>query len=180
MLWRKWHARIDMMRPSQLYRPSLALLTDLYQLTMAYAAFRSGMADREATFHLSFRRTPYEGGYAVACGVEDAIDFMSSFKWGAEDLAYLGSVTGGDGKPLFERDFLKYLDTADFGVDVDALPEGTAVFPHEPLVRVRGSIIPCMLFETPLLNAVNFQTLIATKAENSPHRKAASRRVCRG
>jgi nicotinate phosphoribosyltransferase len=150
--------------PTDLYGQSLALLTDLYQLTMAYAAFRAGIHDREAVFNLHFRKNPFGGGYSVACGVDSAVDYISRWKTDESDLAYLATLRGSDGAPLFAPDFLAYLGGLRMEVDVDAVPEGTVVFPREPLVRVRGPIIPCMLLETPLLTLVNFQTLVATKA----------------
>jgi nicotinate phosphoribosyltransferase len=152
-----------MPKPTELYRPNLALLTDLYQLTMAYAAWRSGWADREAVFHLSFRKNPFGGGFAIACGLEYALDHLSQLRFGEDDIAYLAELDGLGGARLFDREFLEALRRMPLALDVDAIPEGTAVFPHEPLVRVRGPIIPCMLAETPLLNMINFQTLIATK-----------------
>jgi nicotinate phosphoribosyltransferase len=150
--------------PSGLYRPPLALLTDLYQLTMAYAAWKSGAARREGVFHLHFRKNPFKGGYAVACGLSAVVDFIESFRFADDDLDYLGGLTGADGNPLFERAFLDDLKVMNLSLDVDAVPEGTVVFPQEPLVRVQGPIVPCMLLETPLLNLVNFSTLVATKA----------------
>ena len=143
---------------------SLALLTDLYQLTMAYAYFKTGMADREAVFHLTFRKNPFAGGFAVACGLAEAIEYVQGLRCTQEDLAYLGTLTGGDGGRLFDDAFLNYLRDLRITFDVDAVPEGRVVFPHEPLVRVRGSILQCQLVETALLNIINFQTLIATKA----------------
>jgi nicotinate phosphoribosyltransferase len=152
------------MGPSQLYRSSLALLTDFYQLTMAYAAWKGGVAGKEAVFHLSFRRNPFEGGYAVAAGLEDAVDHLLHSRFTKDDLAFLSARCGEDGKPLFEPAFLDWLAGMRLDVDVDAVPEGTVVFPHEPLLRVRGPVVPCMLLESPLLAIVNFQTLVATKA----------------
>ncbi|MGI5860622.1 MAG: nicotinate phosphoribosyltransferase [Myxococcales bacterium] len=150
--------------PTELYRPSLALLTDLYQLTMAHAAWRAGVAEQEAVFHLFFRKNPFGGGFALACGLDPALDLLGGLRFDEDDLGYLGSLTGSDGKPLFAPEFLDYLRDTPLALDVDALPEGTAVFPQEPLMRVRGPIVACMLAETPLLNLVNFQTLTATKA----------------
>lgn len=150
--------------PSQLYRPSLALLTDFYELTMAYAAWKSGVARKEVAFTLSFRENPYRGGFSVAAGLEDAIDLVGHLRFEPEDLAFLRGQEGADGKPLFEEGFLTALGGLELGVDVDAVPEGTVVFPHEPLVRVVGPVIPAMLLESALLAVVNFQTLIATKA----------------
>lgn len=148
----------------KLYRPSLALLTDLYQLTMAYGYWKSGMAEREAVFNLFYRKNPFKGGYAVACGLAHAIDFLDDLRFTDEDVDYLGGLTGNDGQPLFEPDFLSYLAETGFQCTVDAVPEGTVVFPHEPLLRIRGPLYQCQLIETPLLNLINFQSLIATKA----------------
>jgi nicotinate phosphoribosyltransferase len=153
-----------MRKLSELYRPSLALLTDLYELTMACAAWRTGLADREAVFHLFFRRNPFGGGYSIACGLEYALDYLASLRFDDEDLAYLAGLPGADGRRLFPDEFLAALRELPLGLDVDAVPEGTVVFPNEPLLRVRGPIVPAMLVETPLLNIVNFQTLVATKA----------------
>lgn len=149
---------------TDLYRCSLALLTDLYELTMAYAYWKSGTADREAVFHLHFRKPPFGSGFSLACGLGPAIEFVECFHFSEEDLDYLASLRGSDGSPLFEREFLDVLRRMDFACDVDAIPEGTAVFPHEPLMRVRGPILQAQILETALLNLINFQTLIATKA----------------
>ncbi len=93
-----------------------------------------------------------------------AIDFLKSFHFTEDDLQFLSLMTGNDGKPLFEPGFLEYLRTLRFACDVDAIPEGTVAFPHEPLLRIKGPILQCQLLETALLNLVNFQSLIATKA----------------
>src|SRR5512133_3478663 len=150
--------------PSQIYRPPLGLLTDFYELTMAYAAWKTGIALREASFVLSFRKSPYKGGFTIAAGLESVIDLVESWSYAEEDLAFLAEQRGADGAPLFERGFLEALAKLRMDVDVDAVPEGTVVFPHEPLVRVSGPVIPAMLLETALLAVVNFQTLVATKA----------------
>lgn len=149
---------------SAVYRQSLALLTDLYQLTMAYGYWRNGLGERESVFHLFFRRNPFHGGYAIAAGLDQAIDYIRGFSFSDEDLAYLAGLTGADGAPLFAPAFIDYLREMDLTIDVDAVPEGTAVFPHEPILRVRGPLIQAQLLETPLLNIINFQTLVATKA----------------
>ena len=141
-----------------------ALLTDLYQLTMAYGYWKTGRAEHEAVFHLHFRNSPFAGGYAIAAGLGPALDWLRQFRFVAEDLAYLAHIPGNDGKPIFESAFLEYLGKMRLTVDIDAIPEGTAVFPHQPLVRVRGPIIQCQLLETALLCLINFNTLIATKA----------------
>jgi nicotinate phosphoribosyltransferase len=143
---------------------SLALLTDLYELTMACAYWKSGTADKEAVFHLSFRQLPFLNGFAVACGLSQVIDFLRELRFQTADLAYLSTLTGRDKKPLFEPEFLEYLGKLRFSCDVDAMPEGTIVFPQEPLLRVQGPILQGQILEAALLNFVNFQTLIATKA----------------
>lgn len=155
-----------------LYRHSLTLLTDLYQLTMAYGYWKSGLAEREAVFHVFFRKNPFGGGYAIAAGLDEAIDYLADYRFDENDLAYLAGLRGSDGEPLFSPAFLEYLSGTSFTCDVDAVPEGTAVFPHEPLVRVRGPLMLAQLVETPLLNIINFQTLIATKAARVAHAAA--------
>ena len=150
--------------PSQLYRHSLALLTDLYQLTMAYGYWKAQVADKEAVFHLFFRQNPFQGGFSIACGLGYALDFLTHFRFDAGDVAYLAELRGADGQPLFEPAFLDYLHALELTCRVDAIPEGTVVFPQEPLVRVQGPILQCQIIETALLNLINFQTLIATKA----------------
>jgi nicotinate phosphoribosyltransferase len=153
-----------MTRLGDVYRPALALATDLYELTMAQAYVASGTAEREAVFHLSFRRSPFEGGFAVACGVARALEYLEDYRFAREDLDYLAGLEGNDGRPLFDAAFLRQLGSLHLACDVDAVPEGTVVFPYEPLVRVTGPILHAQLVETALLNLVNFETLIATKA----------------
>lgn len=143
---------------------SPGLFTDLYQLTMANGYVMSGMAELEACFYLSFREAPYDGGFAVACGLEQALTYLDSLRFSAGDVEYLRSMTARDGSPLFASGFLEWLLAFEFACDVDAVSEGTVVFPHEPVVRVTGPIAQCQIMETALLNAVNFQTLVATKA----------------
>ncbi|MBI5209657.1 MAG: nicotinate phosphoribosyltransferase [Elusimicrobia bacterium] len=166
------------------YGGSLALLTDLYQLTMAQGYWKSGLDRHEAVFHLYFRKNPFNGGYAVACGLDTAARFMESFAFAEDDLAYLASLPGAavlpspgaagpsggpeapgsNGAPLFEPGFLDYLAGMRLECDVDAAPEGSVLFAPEPMLRVRGPLPQCQLLETALLNILNFQTLIATKA----------------
>jgi nicotinate phosphoribosyltransferase len=148
----------------RLYGSPLALLTDLYELTMAYGYWKLGMADIESVFHLSYRRQPFGGGFAVACGLHDVIEYLSDLRFDASDLEYLATLEGNDAKPLFDRGFLDYLAHFEFACDVDAIPEGTAVFPYEPLVRVTGPLPQAQVIETALLTLTNFPTLIATKA----------------
>ena len=143
---------------------SLALLTDLYQLTMAFGYWREGLADREAVFCQYFRKAPFGGSFAVAAGLGTALDWLANLCFTEDDLEYLRSLEGTDGTPLFEAAFLDYLGRLRFTCEVDAVAEGTAVFANEPLVRVRGPLLQCQLVETALLNIINFQTLVATKA----------------
>ncbi len=140
------------------------MLTDLYQLTMAYGYWKSGMANHESVFNLFFRKNPFGGGYTIACGLEYVLEFLENFNFTSSDLNYLATLKGHDGSPMFEEAFLKYLEQLRFSCDVFAMPEGTAAFPHEPLLRIKGPIIEAQLIETPLLNMINFQTLVATKA----------------
>ena len=140
------------------------LLTDLYQLTMAAGYWKGGKAEQEAVFHLFFRKLPFAGGYAIAAGLGDVVEWLKGFRFSEAELAYLATLPGRDGKPLFEGGFLDYLRQMEWRCDLDAIPEGTVVFPHEPLIRVRGPLVQAQLVETAFLNMVNFQTLIATKA----------------
>ncbi len=158
-----------MNRLSQTYRTGLALLTDLYQITMAYGYWKLGLHSRQAVFHLYFRKPPFGGGYAIAAGLADAVEFIRTLRFEAEDLDYLNSLTGNDGQPLFDRGFTDYLRGLEWNLDIDAIPEGTVVFPNEPLVRVTGSILQAQLLETTLLTLVNFPTLVATKAARVCH-----------
>lgn len=149
---------------NRLHTGSLSLLTDLYQLTMAYGYWKQGIADKEAVFHLFFRKNPFQGGYVITAGQQLVADYLRDFSFSKDDIAYLASLEGNDGCPLFDREFLSFLNRLELTVDVDAMPEGTVAFPHQPLLRVSGPILQCQLLETALLNIVNFQTLIATKA----------------
>jgi nicotinate phosphoribosyltransferase len=146
------------------YGGSLALLTDLYQLTMACGYWKAGHSEREAVFHLTYRRPPFGGGYAIAAGIAPALAYLKRFSFTSEDVAYLATLQDNEGKPLFPDGFLAYLRDLKFTCTVDAVPEGSLVFPHEPIIRVRGPILQAQLVETPLLTLVNFQSLIATKA----------------
>ena len=141
-----------------------ALLTDLYQLTMAFGYWKAGRANHEAVFNLFFRKPPFGSGYTVACGLAPVIDFIEAFRFQADDIEYLAGLTGNDGERLFEKAFLDHLAELRLAVTVHGVPEGTVVFPHEPLLRIQGPILHCQLLETALLNIVNFDTLVATKA----------------
>lgn len=145
-------------------RPASGLITDLYQFTMAAGYWQQGLAERRAVFHLYFRRAPFGGAYAVACGLESALSLLAAWRFSTEDLDYLASQTGNDGKPLFRGDFLRALGKLRFTCDVHAVPEGTPVFPQQPMLRVEGPLWQAQVVETALLSLVNFQTLIATKA----------------
>src|SRR5438552_5273234 len=140
------------------------LTTDLYEVTMAYGYWKAGVSDHEAAFHVTFRHNPFGGQFTVACGLATAIDFLSAFRFHEAEIAYLASQRGNDGKPLFDSGFLDYLRDLRLTCDIDAIPEGTLVFPNEPLIRVCGPVAQCQLLETTLLNILNFESLIATKA----------------
>ncbi|GMQ29854.1 nicotinate phosphoribosyltransferase [Algoriphagus confluentis] len=147
-----------------LYQSNLVLLTDFYQLTMAYAYWKAGKGEQEAVFNLFFRKHPFQGGFSLAAGLDYVIDYCKNFRFSGTDLDYLAQMKNQDGSPVFEVGFLDYLKNLKFSCDIDAVEEGTVVFPNAPLIRVRGPLIQCQLLETPLLNIINFQTLIATKA----------------
>ncbi len=131
---------------------------------MASGYWNAGVSDYEAAFHVTFRENPFAGEFTVACGLATAIDFLRAFRFDETEIDYLASQRGNDGKALFSDGFLKYLRSLRLTCEIDAVPEGTLVFPNEPLVRVCGPIIQCQLLETALLNILNFESLIATKA----------------
>ena len=131
---------------------------------MAYGYWKSGTAEKEAVFNLFFRKNPFQGGYAIAAGLAPVIDVLAAFRFSKQDIEYLRTLQGNNDAALFDDAFLEHLSELQFECDVDAIPEGTVVFPHEPLVRVRGPIMQCQILETFLLNVINFQTLIATRA----------------
>jgi len=140
------------------------LQTDLYQLTMAAAYWQTRTHHRESVFHLFFRRLPFKGGYAIAAGLGPALEWLRDFRFSDSDLTYLAGLVTKNGRPLFQEKFIAYLADLKLELDIDAIPEGNAVFAHEPLIRVQGPILHAQLVETALLNILNFQTLIATKA----------------
>lgn len=147
-----------------IYKSNLSLLTDLYQLTMANGYWKAGVHNREAVFHLFYRTNPFKNPFAIAAGLELVIDFLKQFRFKKDDVKYLASLKGNDGMPLFERSFLRYLRHMKFECSIDAVPEGSVVFPHEPILRIQGPLLQAQLLETALLNMINFSTLIATKA----------------
>lgn len=147
------------------YQPGFGLLLDLYHLTMAYGFWKSGHYRRKAVFNLFYRKNPFEGTrYTIAAGLQLAIDLLESFQYSAGDIQYLGQLKGADGKPLFDISFLNYLQRMRLSCDIDAIPEGTVVMPHQPLIRVEGPLIQAQIIESALINVVNFSSLIATKA----------------
>ena len=143
---------------------------DLYELTMSNGIFDSEMRDETVYFDMFFRRVPDNGGYAVMAGIEQLIEYMNNLEFDESDIEYL------KGLKLFSEDFIEYLRTFKFTCDVWAMPEGTVIFPHEPIVTVRGPAMQAMMLETMLLLTVNHQSLIATKA-NRIVRAAAGRPV---
>jgi nicotinate phosphoribosyltransferase len=148
----------------ELYKANLALLTDLYELTMGAGYLAAGVADREAVFALSFRDLPFDGGYALSAGLDDALEILEALHFEAVDIEYLRGLRGTTGRPIFRSSFLDRLESFRFTCDVDAIPEGTVVFPNEPLIRVRGPLLQAQLVESVLLTVIGFQTLVATKA----------------
>ncbi len=141
-----------------------ALLVDLYELTMAAGYLEQGKAEDTATFDLYYRHNPFGGGYAVAAGLQDAVEAVTGMRFSAEDIEFLRSLRTSRGSEVFSPQFLRYLAAFRFRGNMRAIPEGTVVFPNEPLVQVRGNLIECQLVESILLCHINFQTLVATKA----------------
>lgn len=137
---------------------NLTLLTDFYELTMGNGYFVNGMQDKIVYFDMFFREIPDDGGFVIMAGLEQLIDYMNNLKFTEEDIDYLRS------KGIFDEGFLDYLRNFKFECDVWAVPEGRPVFPHEPLVTVRGPVIQAQFLETMLLLTINHQCLIATKA----------------
>ncbi len=137
---------------------NLTLMTDLYQLTMMYGYFKHSMQRNVAVFDLFFRQTRPNTAYAIMAGLETAVEYIKNLRFEEDDIIYLRSLN------LFDESFFAYLRTFRFTGEIYAMPEGTVVFPYEPLVRVKAPIIEAQLLETALLNIINYQTLIATKA----------------
>ena len=137
---------------------NLTMMTDLYQLTMMYGYFKHDMAGNQAVFDLFFRKNQDNSAYAVMAGTQSLIEYINNLHFDSDDIAYLRSLN------LFDEAFLQYLSSMRFTGEIYAMPEGTVVFPNEPLVRVKAPIMEAQLVETTLLNLVNHQTLIATKA----------------
>ena len=137
---------------------NLTMIMDLYELTMANGVWGSDMRDTVTYFDMFFRRIPDKGGYAIMAGLEQLIEYMNNLKFSEEDIEYLTSLN------LFRKEFIDYLRDFEFTCDVWAVPEGTVIFPHEPIVTVRGPIMQALMLETMLLVTINHQSLIATKA----------------
>ncbi|MBC7293465.1 MAG: nicotinate phosphoribosyltransferase, partial [Thermoleophilia bacterium] len=139
-------------------REDLTLLTDFYQLTMMGGYWKTGRQDLVACFNYVFRALPPHNGFAVAAGLEQLLDLVENLRFNEQDLTYLAELG------VFEDAFLDYLRDFRPRCNIAAVPEGTVVFPNEPLLQVEGPLIEAQLLETAILNALNYQTLIATKA----------------
>ncbi|MBO5059639.1 MAG: nicotinate phosphoribosyltransferase [Clostridia bacterium] len=137
---------------------NLTLLTDFYEFTMSHGFFEEGVGDRIAYFDMFFRTIPEGGGFAIMAGIEQLIDYLKNLEFTDDDIEYLRS------KKLFSEQYLEYLANFKFVCDVWAIPEGTPIFPHEPIVVVRGPVAQAQFIETMILLTINHQSLIATKA----------------
>ena len=137
---------------------NLTMLCDYYELTMSQGYFSTGFADRIAYFDLFFRQCPDGGGFAIAAGLEQIVQYVQDLHFGPEDIEYLR------GRKMFSEDFLRYLADFKFTGDIWAVPEGTPIFPNEPIITVRAPAIQAQLVETYMLLCINHQSLIATKA----------------
>ncbi|MBU5269294.1 nicotinate phosphoribosyltransferase [Clostridium cochlearium] len=137
---------------------NLTMLVDFYELTMANGYLKNNLGNKIAYFDMYFRRVPDGGGYCVMAGIQQLVEYLSNLTFSKDDIDFLRS------KGIFDEEFLDYLRNFKFNCDVWAVPEGTPVFPNEPLVTVRGPIIQAQFVETMILLSINHQTLIATKA----------------
>lgn len=137
-------------------QPCSALLTDFYQLAMLQGYFYAAH-NQEGVFDMFYRKPPFQSGFAVFAGLDPMIDALTHLSFSDDDIMYLKTLN------QFGDDFLAYLHDFKFNGDIYAVPEGSVVFPNEPLIRVHGKMLEAQLIETLLLNIVNFQTLIATK-----------------
>ena len=136
---------------------NLTMLTDFYEITMANGYFANGFKDTIGYFDMFFRKVPDGGGFAIMAGVEQLVNYLSELSFTQEDIDYLRS------KHIFREEFLDYLKNFKFTCDVWAVPEGTPIFPGEPIVTVRGPVIQAQFVETMVLLSINHQSLIATK-----------------
>ena len=139
-----------------------ALHTDLYQINMGYAYFKDGIHERKSYFDVYFRKIPFGGGYAVFAGLAKIIDYVNSFKFTESDIDFLRQLG-------YEEDYLNYLSDMKFTGDIRAVKEGEIVFGNEPLIRIEAPLIQAQIMETAILNIVNYQILIATKAARIKH-----------
>ena len=137
---------------------NLTMLMDLYELTMANGIFTSDLRDTVTYFDMFFRKVPDDGGYAIMAGLQQLIEYMNDLKFNEDDIEYLRGLN------LFSEEFIEYLKTFKFSCDVWAVPEGTVIFPHEPIVTVRGPAMQALMLETMVLLTINHQSLIATKS----------------
>ncbi len=149
---------------------NLTMLTDFYELTMANGYFENGLKDKCAYFDMFFRKIPDNGGFAIMAGVQQLIEYIKSIRFEEKDIEYLR------GKNIFNEQFLEYLKNFKFSCDVWAIPEGTPIFPNEPILTIRGPVIEAQFIETMVLLTINHQSLIATKS-NRIVRAAAGREV---
>lgn len=140
-----------------MYYDNLTLLTDLYELTMMQGYFKNQNRNQKAIFDMFYRTNPLESGYAVAAGLQQLIEYIQDLHFAPEDIAYLRSLH------IFEDDFLDYLKDFKFSGSIYSIPEGTVIFPREPIVKVIAPIMEAQLVETAILNIINHQSLIATK-----------------
>lgn len=143
---------------SKLNTRNLTMLTDFYEITMANGYFRYNLKDTVATFDMFFRKVPDNGGFAIMCGLQQVIEYLTNLKFTDEDISYLRS------KYIFSEEFLQYLKNFEFSCDVYAVEEGTPIFPNEPIVTVTGPVIQAQFVETAILLYINHMSLIATKA----------------
>ena len=135
-----------------------SMLCDFYELTMSNGYFKNGFYKKTVYFDLFFRKVPDNGGFAIAAGLEQVIDYIKNLHFSETDIEYLRE------KGIFDEEFLKYLSNFKFTGDIYAIPEGTPIFPNEPIITVKAPAIEAQLIETFLLLTINHQTLIATKA----------------
>ena len=137
---------------------NLSMLTDFYELTMANGYFENGFKDQVAYFDMFFRKVPDDGGFAIMAGLQQLIEYLENLSFSDEDIEFLRS------KNIFSDEFLEYLKNFRFSCDVWAVPEGTPIFPKEPIITVKGPVIEAQFIETMVLLCINHQSLIATKA----------------
>lgn len=143
---------------SEFLKRNLTLLTDFYELTMAGGYFENGLKDKIAYFDMFYRKNPDNAGFAIMAGVQQMVDYLKNLKFTEEDIEFLRS------KKIFSEEFLDYLKNFEFHCDVWAVPEGTPIFPGEPIVTVKGPVIEAQFVETMILLSINHQSLITTKA----------------